>query len=79
MITVTISDTKSYTIDSDRVDELVTWLTDNSSPLESQEQTSESDKTLLNEDATAVEEFNPYPKGTPQHYLHNIQQANDRN
>ena len=75
MITVTVTGFGSYVIPSSKGDELIAWLTENSSPMESHNKIPKG-QTLLNE--TSVESDitsdtdNPYPVGSPQYYLYNI-------
>ena len=73
MITVTVTGSGSYIIPSDKADELIAWLTKNSSPMESHNKIP-TGKSLLNEvnDSVSDSTSNPHPAGSPQYYLYNI-------
>lgn len=73
MITVTVTGHGTFIIPSNKGDELISWLTKNSSPMESHNKVPDG-HTLLNETSPGelTSSDNPHPVGSPQYYLYNI-------
>jgi hypothetical protein len=72
MITVTVTGYGKYAVSGNKVDELINWLKANSTTAESGQSIPDG-QSLLNE-SKVVE--NPYPVGSPEHFLFSNKHGN---